>query len=85
MNLWEPCPSDRELVDDKYKWRSFREPTASEPLALQDIAPHNSEGPAQEDGSPERSKRSKRGQRHVELRDKYRVWVGSCDQASVAK
>ena len=86
MRLWEPCPSDRELVDDKYKWRSFREPTASEQAdgTQQNDHTDNSGGQAQDD-SPERSRRFKRGQRQVQLRDSYRVWVESREEASVEK
>ena len=83
---WEPLPDDAELLSDEYKWRSIREPTASDQAqgTQQNNPLLNSEGQAQ-DGSPERSKRSKRGQRQLELPDKYRGWVENREEASVAK
>ena len=29
--VWLDCPSDKELVEPRWKWKSIREPTASEP------------------------------------------------------
>ena len=83
---WEPLPDDAELLSDEYKWRSIREPTASE---RDDAGPIRYKSPFDAEevpkAPPPRSKRMRRGKRQVEMRDKMRVWVDSYEQASVAK
>jgi hypothetical protein len=74
--VWVPCPTDQQLVHPGYKWKSFREPTASEStdpnfVQQEDQATHENLDEAQS----KRSKRSKRAERQFAQRDKYRVWA----------
>ena len=94
--VWKPCPSDQELVQPKYLWKSIREPTASDPRgeptasdpsgipqgSQQQEATEDTEKP---EDAPPRSKRSKRAQRQVEMRDKYRHWTELAEEAAVVK
>ena len=85
--VWLACPTDKELVQAKWKWKSIREPTASDPSgstqesqqAEKDKDPHNP------NPTPPRSKRSRRAQRQFEMRDKYRVWADILEEAAVVK
>ena len=87
MRLWLPCPGDADLLDDKWKWKSFRELTASDQIqGAQQSKPDPTSTQDQQAGrDPPRSKRSKRGQRQHELRDKFRVWAESAAEASDVK
>ena len=82
--VWIPCPTDKQLVEPGYKWKSFREPTASEStdpnfVKQEDEATHENPDEAQN----KRSKRSKRAQRQFAQRDKYRVWAGTIEEAGL--
>ena len=86
--VWLNCPNDKELVEAKWKWKSFREPTASEPSGSTQETKQEEEKD-EDDQNPEptapRSKRSRRAQRQLELRDRYRVWVDDLEEAAVVK
>ena len=82
--VWIPCPTDKQLVEPGYKWKSFREPTASDTtdpnfVQQEDKATHENPDEAQN----KRSKRSKRAQRQFAHRDKYRVWAGTIEEAGL--
>ena len=87
QRIWKLCPTDRELVDAKWKWKSIREPTASGPSGSTEETQQEDQGtnPENIDPTAPRAKRSKRAQRQVEMRDKYRVWVDNFDEAAVLK
>ena len=82
--VWLECPSDKELVEPKWKWKSIREPTASEPGgSTQDIKQEAKEEEAEEQETPApRSKRSTRAQRQFEMRETYRVWVDTLEEVA---
>ena len=82
--VWVPCPTDEQLVEPGYKWKSFREPTASETtdpnfVQQEDQATHENVDETQN----KRSKRSKRAQRQFEKRDKYRVWADTIEEVGL--
>ena len=55
--IWEACPTDEELVQPKYRWKSIREPTASE---------HQEQASGEEeDKERKRTKRHRRAQHQV--------------------
>ena len=84
---WFALPRDSELILDEYKWKSISEPTAAvkkEPGEKRKT-PAEWLGDPPAECEPPRSKRSRRGQRQHDLRNKLRVWVDSVDQASSAK
>ena len=86
--VWLNCPTDKELVEAKWKWKSFREPTASDPSgSTQAIKQEEKDKDPQNPTSlsPPRSKRSRRAQRQFEMRDKYRVWADTLEEAAVVK
>ena len=83
--VWIPCPTGEELVQPGYKWKSFREPTASEGGEVK--AEIKKEGEVKEENPDQvqakRSKRSRRAQGQFEMRDKYRVWADTMEEAGV--
>ena len=85
--VWLECPSDKELVEPKWKWKSIREPTASEPAgSTEDIKQEaKEEDPDEQETPAPRSKRSKRAQRQFEMHESYRVWVDTLEEAAVVK
>ena len=81
--VWLECPSDKELVEPNWKWKSIREPTASELTGTtQDIKQKVQEEPEEQQTPALRSKRDKRAQRQFELRETYRVWVDTLEEAA---
>ena len=55
--IWEACPTDEELVQPKYRWKSIKEPTASE---------HQEQASGEEeDKERKRTKRHRRAQHQV--------------------
>ena len=77
--IWTACPSDAELVTEKYLWKSVREPTASDDKGDDDAAVSVSD----EDKQRMESKRFKRTQRQHVMRDTYRHWVDDMEEAGV--
>ena len=85
--VWKGCPDDKDLVQAKWKWRSIREPTASVPAGFQqNSAQQNAKwDPANPEGAEPSSKRYKRLKRQHEMRDSYRHWTTSADEAAGIK
>ena len=85
--VWLECPSDKELVEPKWKWKSIREPTASEPGgSTQDIKQEaKEEEPEKQETPAPHSKRSKRTPRQFQMRETHRVWVDTLEEAAVVK
>ena len=87
QRVWLPLPKDADLILDDYKWKSVSEPTAT--VKDEGARPKTDAqlwlgDEPEEDASP-RSKRSKRGERQYNLRNRKRVWVESFDEASSAQ
>ena len=94
--VWKHCPDDSELVQAKFLWKSIREPTASVPIreptasdpsgstqgTQQQEAKEDTENP---EGAPPRSKRYKRLRRQFEMREEYRHWTTTIEEAAVVK
>ena len=84
---WTQCPKDHELVKATWKWKSIREPTASDPSgSTQETKKEEKDEDSQNiNPTSPRSKRSRRAQRQFEMRDKYRVWVDIPQEDAVSK
>ena len=89
--VWKACPSDAELVSPHWIWKSMKEPTASVPKkssTLEWLKPEvkEEEPEKKETETPApRSKRSKKTQRQFQMRETYRVWVDTLEEAAVVK
>ena len=81
------APTDQELVQAKWKWKSIREPTASVPSG----STQESQQEEKDKDPPEPRLHTssletiERAQRQLELRDKYRVWADTPEEAVVVK
>ena len=74
---WLWCPPESFLLNSFWKWRSCREPTASDPSVTEQETSEETKGETQkeEEETASRSQGSKGTQRQMKRLDKFRVWV----------
>ena len=84
--VWIGCPSDNDLIEPKWKWRSFKAPDDAPSGSTQEgKEKEKDDDPSNLEPTAPRSKRSKRAERQMHLRDQYRHWADSLEEAAVFK